>query len=217
MLVFLKSLTMRLKTMMKVKLSEGISEIELSRGDWINVMHKSGNTFWKWLQKEDKILSNRSHIFRKFKPPEIAGSWGHFIFNDVSTFWVCITLFLHVNTNCLRSVLLIFKNVQDESRYLNNILRSKNRLTGKFSSHCILSLDIRFIIASHLGSIELSGLIKRCIVCMPSETKGCLDKDQHKLKEDGIMNNILFAKNVLVHNVWSWKAGQYYSLVSFLG
>ena len=42
-------------------------------------MHKGGNLFSKWPQKEDKILSNRSQIFRKFEPPEVAGSWGHFI------------------------------------------------------------------------------------------------------------------------------------------
>ena len=41
-------------------------------------MHKGGNLFSKWPQKEDKI-SNRSQIFRKFEPPEVAGSWGHFI------------------------------------------------------------------------------------------------------------------------------------------
>ena len=32
--------------------------------------------------------------------------------------------------------------------YLNNILRSKNRLIGKFCSYFILSLDIRFIVVS---------------------------------------------------------------------
>ena len=27
----------------------------------------------------------------------------------------------------------------------------------------------------------------------------------------------MFAKDVLVHNVWSWKVGEYYDLVSSLG
>ena len=38
---------------------------------------------------------------------------------------------------------------------------------------------------------------------------------KHKLNENWIMNNILFAKDVLVRKVWSWKVGQCCSLDSF--
>ena len=84
-------------------IGESISEMELSRGDWVlvnydnvkfpdeivnavanefkvNVMDRSENTFWKWPLKEDKIFCNRSQIFKKLKPAEVAGSWGQFMF-----------------------------------------------------------------------------------------------------------------------------------------
>ena len=31
------------------------------------------------------------------------------------------------------------------------------------------------------------------------------------------MNNVMFAKDLLVHNIWFWKIIQYYDLVSSLG
>ena len=160
---------MRLKkTIMKVKLSESISERELLRRDWVLVSYDDANKSekWKWPENEDKIIYKRSQIFEKLNLPEVASSQGQFIFKDITLrIWVCTILFLYIIFNCSRSVLLIEKSIQFECKYLNNILRSKNRLTGKFCSHCILSLDIRFIIVSHLGSIELSGLI-RTVHCL---------------------------------------------------
>ena len=89
--------------------------------------------------------------------------------SKLSIFWVCIILFLHVNFNWLGlNILLglkqyttIQKHIQGDYKYLNNILRSKNRLRERFCSRCILLLDIRFIIISHLRFIiELSGLMR---------------------------------------------------------
>ena len=104
----------------------------------------------KWPKEEDKITYKRSQIFEKLNLPEAANSWGQFIFKGItSRRWVCITLFLYV-INCSISVLFIQKSMQFECKYLNNILGSKNRLTGKYCSHCILPMVIRFIIVSHL-------------------------------------------------------------------
>ena len=149
-------------------ITESISERELSRGDWLLVNYGYANKSekWKWPKKEDKIIYKRSQIFEKLNLPEVASSQGQFIFKDITLrIWVCTILFLYIIFNCSRSVLLIEKSIQFECKYLNNILRSKNRLTGKFCSHCILSLDVRSIIVSHLGSIELGGLI-RTVHCL---------------------------------------------------
>ena len=40
----------------------------------VNVMHKSGNVFWKWPLKENKIV---------YEPPEVAGTRGLFTFKDL--------------------------------------------------------------------------------------------------------------------------------------
>ena len=137
---------------------ESISERELLRGDWLLVNYDNANKSekWKWPKKEDKIIYKRSQTFEKLNPWEVASSRGQFIFKDiVLMIWVCIILFLYVIFNCSRSVLLIQKSIQFDCKYL----------MGKFCSHCVLSLDIRFIIVSHLGSIELSGLI-RTVHCL---------------------------------------------------
>ena len=39
---------------------------------------------------------------------------------------------------------------------------------------------------------------------------------EHKSSENWIMNNEFFAKDFLVRNVWYWKVGQYYGVVSSL-
>ena len=123
-----------------------------------------------WTRGENENGQRRRYkrwqIFEKLDPPKVASSQGHFIFKDIILrISVCIILFLYVITNCSRSVIITQKSIQFECKYLNNILISKNRLTGKFCSHCILSLDIRFIIVSHLVSIKLSGLI-RTVHCL---------------------------------------------------
>ena len=147
---------------------ESIFERKLLRGDWLLVNYDNANKSekWKWPKKEDKIIYKRSQIFEKLNLPEVASSQSQFIFKDIILrIWVFIILFLYVIINFSRSALLIMKIIQSECKYLNNILRSKNKLTGKFCSHCILSLDIRFIIVSHWESIELSGLI-RTVHCL---------------------------------------------------
>ena len=125
---------MRLKkTIMKVKLSESISERELSRRDWVLVSYDDANKSekWKWPENEDKIIYKRSQIFEKLNLPEVASCWGQFIFKDITLrIWVCIIFVCFIN--CSRSVLLIQKSIQFEYKYCNNTLRSKNRLTGKF-------------------------------------------------------------------------------------
>ena len=65
--------------------------MKVSRGDWVLVNYDNVKFLGEIIcivarklpQKEEKILFNRSQIFRKLKLPEVAGSWGHFIFKDI--------------------------------------------------------------------------------------------------------------------------------------
>ena len=82
------------------------SDIQIDIGDWVlvhyqgsnfpgevtnlygldfqvNVMHKSGNVFWKWPLKEDKILYEMQSVIKKLGPPEVAGTRSQFTFRDV--------------------------------------------------------------------------------------------------------------------------------------
>ena len=79
------------------------SDIQIDIGDWVlvhyqgsnfpgevtgiygldfqvNVVHKSGNVFWKWPLKEDKILYEMQSVLAKLGPPEMAGTRGQFTF-----------------------------------------------------------------------------------------------------------------------------------------
>ena len=82
------------------------SDIQIYTGDWVlvhyqgsnfpgevtaiygldfevNVMHKSGNVFWKWPLKEDKILYEMQSVIKQFGAPEVAGTHGLFTFRDL--------------------------------------------------------------------------------------------------------------------------------------
>jgi len=48
----------------------------------VTVMHASGK-FWKWPQKEDKIFYDQKNIVKMLRPPEVAGSRGQFVFEDL--------------------------------------------------------------------------------------------------------------------------------------
>ena len=82
------------------------SDIQIDIGDWVlvhyqgsnfpgevtaiygldfqvNVMHKSGNVFWKWPLKEDNILYQMQSVIKKLGPPEVARTRGQFTFRDL--------------------------------------------------------------------------------------------------------------------------------------
>ena len=54
-----------------------VSDIE------VNVMHKSGATFWKWPTQMDKIFYTRDNILKKLDPPSVAGTRGQFSFANL--------------------------------------------------------------------------------------------------------------------------------------
>ena len=64
---------------------EGISERELSRGDWVlvnyDIVNKSEK--WKCSKKKDKLICKWSQIFEKIDLAEVASSRGQFIFKDI--------------------------------------------------------------------------------------------------------------------------------------
>ena len=49
----------------------------------VNVMHKSGNPFWKWPAQEDNIFYTRKNIARKLDQLEVAGTRGQFLFKSI--------------------------------------------------------------------------------------------------------------------------------------
>ena len=49
----------------------------------VNVMHKSGNSFWKWPAQEDNIFYTRENIVRNLDQPEVAGTRGQFLFKSI--------------------------------------------------------------------------------------------------------------------------------------
>ena len=61
--------------------------------------------------------------------PSIIDSYTYRIFVFVTSLYYS---FLHVIINCSGRVLPTEKYIQNECKYLNNILKSKNRLTGEF-------------------------------------------------------------------------------------
>lgn len=83
-----------------------LSSIQISMNDWVlvqyeneqfpgevtkvvgadievNVMHKSGNSYWKWPKREDKIFYAIDNIVKKIEQPEVAGTRGQFFFKDL--------------------------------------------------------------------------------------------------------------------------------------
>ena len=49
----------------------------------VNVMHKSGDAFWKWPSTEDKILYLKNNIIKKLDHLEVAGTRGQFLFKNL--------------------------------------------------------------------------------------------------------------------------------------
>ena len=49
----------------------------------INVMHKSGNKYWKWPGVVDRIFYEKNNVVRNINPPRAAGHRGQFVFDKL--------------------------------------------------------------------------------------------------------------------------------------
>lgn len=71
----------------------------------VNVMHKSGATFWKWPTQIYKIFYTRDNILKRLDPPSVAGTRGQFHLPTFEFFYF-FSLYCKLLRNC--SFFLLF-------------------------------------------------------------------------------------------------------------